>query len=109
MSSSSSSATQSATHVLPLGIYLGVFTALLVLTGTTVAVAFVDLGALNNVVAMAIAGLKATLVILYFMHVRYSSKLIGLIVVSGFFWFAIMVGLTFVDYASRGWLGVPGR
>lgn len=97
------------THVLPMSIYIGVFMALLVLTGTTVAVAFVDLGPLNNVVAMAVATLKATLVILFFMHVRYSSKLIGLVVVSGVLWLAIMVGLTFVDYATRGWFGIPGR
>ena len=113
MSSSSSAASthgQSAsTHVLPLSIYFGVFFALLVLTGTTVAVAFIDLGPLNNVVAMAVAVLKATLVILFFMHVKYSSRLIGVVVASGVFWLAIMVGLTFVDYASRGWLGVAGR
>jgi cytochrome c oxidase subunit 4 len=98
-----------STHVLPMSIYLGVFTALLVLTGTTVAVAFVDLGPLNNVVAMAVATLKATLVILYFMHVRYATKLTGLILISGIVWLGIMVGLTFVDYASRGWFGVTGR
>jgi cytochrome c oxidase subunit 4 len=99
----------SSTHVLPLRIYFGVFLALLVLTGTTVTVAFVDLGPLNNVVAMGIAVLKATLVILFFMHVRYATRLTGLVVVSGVFWLVIMVGLTFVDYATRGWLGVAGR
>jgi cytochrome c oxidase subunit 4 len=112
MSSSSHSASTShaaSTHVLPLGIYFGVFFALLVLTGTTVAVAFIDLGPLNNVVAMGVAVIKATLVILFFMHVKYSSRLTGLVVVSGVFWLVIMVGLTFVDYASRGWLGVAGR
>jgi cytochrome c oxidase subunit 4 len=96
-------------HVLPLRIYFGVFASLLVLTGTTVAVAFIDMGAMNNVVAMAIAALKATLVVLFFMHVRYSTRLTGLIVVSGVFWLAIMVGLTLVDYSTRGWLGVAGR
>ena len=111
MSSSSHSASTShaSTHVLPLGIYVGVFLALLVLTGTTVAVAFIDLGPLNNVVAMGVAVIKATLVILFFMHVKYSSRLTGLVVVSGVFWLVIMVGLTFVDYATRGWLGVAGR
>jgi cytochrome c oxidase subunit 4 len=88
---------------------LGVFFALLVLTGTTVAVAFLDLGPLNNVVAMGIAVVKASLVILFFMHVKYASRLTGVVLLSGVFWLAIMVGLTFVDYASRGWLGVAGR
>ena len=99
----------SSTHVLPLRIYFGVFFALLVLTATTVGVAFIDLGPFNNVVALGVAVLKATLVILFFMHVRYSTRLTGLVVVSGIFWLAIMVGLTFVDYATRGWLGVAGR
>ncbi len=99
----------SSTHVLPLRIYFGVFLALLVLTGTTVAVAFVDLGPLNNVVALGIATFKAMLVILYFMHVRYATRLTGIVLVSGFFWLAIMVGLTLSDYVTRGWLGVAGR
>src|SRR5689334_175212 len=99
----------SSTHVLPLRIYFGVFFALLVLTGTTVAVAFIDLGPFNNVVALGIAVFKASLVILYFMHVRYSTRLTSLVIVSGVFWLAIMVGLTFTDYATRGWLGVAGR
>jgi cytochrome c oxidase subunit 4 len=98
-----------ATHVVPLKVYVFVFASLLVLTGTTVGVAFLDLGALNNVVAMGIAALKASLVILYFMHVRYATRLTALVVGSGFFFLAIMIGLTLVDYATRGWLGVAGR
>jgi cytochrome c oxidase subunit 4 len=86
-----------------------VFVSLLVLTATTVAVAFVDLGPLNNLVAMGIAGLKASLVILFFMHVRYSTKLTSLVIASGLFALLIMVGLTLVDYATRGWLGVAGK
>src|SRR4051812_40861548 len=99
----------SSTHVLPVRLYLLVFASLLVLTGTTVGVAFVDLGPLNNLVAMGIAVLKATMVILFFMHVRYSSRLTALVVVSGVFWLVIMVGLTLVDYSTRGWLGVAGK
>src|SRR5689334_13462797 len=99
----------SSTHVLPLRVYFGVFFALLVLTGTTVAVAFIDLGPLNNVVALCIAVLKATLVLLFFMHLRYATRLPSLVVVSGVFWLVILVGLTLVDYATRGWLGVAGR
>jgi len=97
------------THVVPLHLYLLVFGSLLVLTGTTVAVAFMDLGPLNNFVAMGIAAVKASLVILFFMHVRYSTRLTALVLGSGFLFLAIMVGLTMVDYATRGWLGVPGR
>jgi cytochrome c oxidase subunit 4 len=99
----------SETHVVPVRIYLMVFVALLVLTGTTVGVAFIDLGPLNNLVALGVAVLKATLVILFFMGVKYSTRLTGLVIVSGLFALAIMVGLTLVDYATRGWLGVAGK
>jgi cytochrome c oxidase subunit 4 len=99
----------SSTHVVPVRVYLFVFFSLIALTITTVAVAFVDLGPLNNLVAMGIAILKATLVILFFMGVRYASRLIPLVIASGLFGLAIMIGLTFVDYATRGWLGVAGR
>jgi cytochrome c oxidase subunit 4 len=101
--------TTSSIHVVPLRVYLLVFASLLVLTATTVAAAFVDLGTLNNVVAMGIAALKATLVVLFFMHVRYSTRLTGLVIGSGLFALAIMIGLTLIDYATRGWLGVSGK
>ena len=61
-------------RVVPLSIYVGIFTALLVLTGVTVAVTFIDLGPLNNLVALSIAVIKATMVLLYFMHLRYSRR-----------------------------------
>jgi cytochrome c oxidase subunit 4 len=96
-------------HVVPARVYLLVFAALLVLTGTTVGVAFIDLGPLNNVVAMGIAALKATLVVLFFMGVRYSTKLTPLVILSGLFMLGVMVSLTLADYATRGWLGVAGK
>ena len=96
-------------HVVPVRIYAMVFVALLALTAITTAAAFVDLGPLSNVVAMGIASLKATLVILFFMHVRYSTKLTSLVVVAGLFWLAILFALTLADYFTRGWLGVPGK
>ncbi len=96
-------------HVVPVRVYLLVFAALLVLTGTTVGVAFINLGPLNNVVAMGIAALKATLVVLFFMGVRYSTKLTPLVILSGLFMLGIMVSLTLADYATRGWLGVAGK
>jgi cytochrome c oxidase subunit IV len=99
----------STTHVVPLRVYLLVFLGLMILTGSTVAIAFIDLGSLNNVVALGIAVLKATLVVLFFMHVRYSTRLTPLVIVSGIFGLTILVGLTLIDYATRGWLGVAGR
>src|SRR5688572_33401084 len=73
-------------HVLPLSVYWGVFLALVVGTIVTVWTATIDLGALNLVVALAIATIKASLVILFFMHVKYSSKLVWVFAAMGFFW-----------------------
>lgn len=93
-------------HVAPKSMYYGVFAALMVGTALTVAAAFVDLGALNNVVMLGIAITKATLVVLYFMHVRWSTRLTWVVAASGFFWLLILFGLTMQDYLTRGW--VPG-
>jgi len=95
-------------HVLPIRVYLVVFVALLVLTGATVSVAFVDLGTLNLFVALGIAGLKATMVVMYFMHVKYNERLIGLFVIGGVFWLTVMLFFLLTDYWSRGWQPVPG-
>ncbi len=79
---------------------------LLVMTFLTVMVARVDLpGPLNDVVALAIAGAKATAVVLFFMHVRHSSHLTKLTAASGLVWLAIMIFVTMSDYWTRGWLG----
>ena len=86
--------------------YYSVFLALLVGTGLTVAAAFVNMGAMNNVVMLTIACIKALLVILFFMHVRWSTRLTWLVVASGFFWLLILFGITMSDYLTRGW--VPG-
>ena len=86
--------------------YYAVFAALMVGTALTVAVAFVDLGAMNNVVMLTIACVKALLVILFFMHVRWSTRLTWLVVASGFFWLLIMFSITMADFLTRGW--VPG-
>jgi cytochrome c oxidase subunit 4 len=93
-------------HVAPKSMYYGVFLALLVGTGLTVMVAFYDLGFMNNVVMLSIAVAKALLVILFFMHVRWSSRLTWLVAASGFFWLLIMFSITMSDYLSRGWM--PG-
>jgi cytochrome c oxidase subunit 4 len=76
-------------------------------TAATVQAAFIDLGALNTPVALAIAVIKATLVVLFFMHVKYSSRLTKLVVTSGLVWLIILFGLTMEDYLSRKWIPNP--
>ncbi len=88
-------------HILPVRLYLFVFGALMLFTATTIGVSFVNLGPLNTVVALGIAAIKATLVILFFMHVRYSSRLIWLFSVVGFLWLAILITLTASDFLTR--------
>jgi cytochrome c oxidase subunit IV len=96
-------------HIVPIRVYLTIFGALIVGTAITVAAAYQDFGALNNVIAMLIATTKATLVILYFMHIRYSSKLLGVVIAGSVFWFILLLVLTLSDFFARG-LGVfPGR
>src|SRR5688572_4329101 len=94
-------------HISPKPTYYTIFGALMVLTAITVTVAFVNLGALNFPVALGIAIFKATLVVLFFMHVKYSSKLTKLVVGSAFFFLVILFGLTLCDYLSRGWFASP--
>lgn len=94
-------------HVAPKSSYITIFLLLMVLTGITVAAAFINLGSFNATVALGVATLKATLVVLFFMHVKYSSRLTKLVVISGFFFLAILLLLTMVDYASRGFTPMP--
>ena len=94
----------SAGHVAPKSMYYMVFLALIVGTFLTVAVAKFDLGPLNNVVMLAIAITKALLVILYFMHVRWGTRLTWVVAGSGFFWLLILFGITMTDYMTRGWV-----
>jgi cytochrome c oxidase subunit 4 len=98
--------------------YLAVFGALLVLTLVTWLVAQVDLGWANDVVALAIAVTKALLVILFFMHVRHSTRMTAITALAGFFWLAILIFLTLNDYGTRyeaiqrpspAFLEVPGK
>jgi len=96
----------SSVHVSPLSTYITIFSALMILTALTVGVAFLDLGSFNPVVALGVACIKATLVILYFMHVKYSSRLTKLTVVLSIFFVAILFAQTLMDYATRGW-GLP--
>jgi cytochrome c oxidase subunit 4 len=102
------------THpIVPLRLYGGIFAALILLTGLTVTVAFFDLGGgqmhlANAIAAITIALAKAVLVVLYFMHVRYSSRLTWVFVGAGVFWLLILFVLILSDYLSRGWLPLPG-
>jgi cytochrome c oxidase subunit IV len=95
-------------HVVPRKAYLAVFAALVVLTAVTTSVAFLDLGPWNTAVALAIAFTKATLVVLIFMHLKYSSRLTRVVVAGGLFWLAILLALTLSDFFTRGWLVVLG-
>jgi cytochrome c oxidase subunit 4 len=95
---------QAHTHALPLSIYFAIFAALLVLTGVTVAIAFVDLGPLNIIAALGIAGVKALLVALFFMHLRYSKRLTWLVAAGGFLWLSLLITFTLADVLTRGWL-----
>lgn len=90
-------------HIVPLSTYYLIFFALLVGTALTWWVATIDLGAMNNVIMLAIAVTKATLVVLFFMHVKYGSKLTWLVVLGSVFFLLILIVLTLNDYLTRGW------
>jgi cytochrome c oxidase subunit 4 len=94
-------------HVTPVSAYLAIFGGLMVLTVITVAVAWLDLGTLNIAVALGVAVVKASLVVLYFMHLKYSSRLTWVVAAAGFFWLLILFGITMADYATRGWMTGP--
>ena len=91
-------------HVAPKSLYYLIFGALMVGTILTVLVAKFDLGPLNNVVMLTVACAKALLVVLFFMHVRWSTRLTWVVAASGFVWLLIMFGLTLSDYMTRGWI-----
>ena len=92
-------------HIVPVKIYGAIFLVLMAGTALTVWAGLRDFpGQLNVIIALTIACIKATLVVLYFMHVRYSAKLIWVIFASALFWLAILFALTFSDYWTRGWL-----
>jgi cytochrome c oxidase subunit 4 len=90
-------------HIVSKKVYFSIFVALMVLTTVTVLVSFVDLGRFNAIVALTIAVVKGTLVVLYFMHVRYSTRLTWVFAASGFIWLFILLSFTLSDYISRPW------
>ncbi len=89
-------------HIVPTRTYYLVYVTLMFFTFLTWWVAYYDLGALNTVAALAIACTKMVLVILFFMHVKYATRLTWLVIGAGFFWLAILLALTFGDYLMRG-------
>lgn len=90
-------------HKSSLGMYFGVFFALMIMTAVTVLVSRIDLGILNTPIALAVAVVKMSLVILFFMHVIHSSRLTWVVVLAAFLWLGVLFMLTFSDYLSRGW------
>ena len=91
-------------HIVPKSTYYTIFAALLVGTALTVVFAFINLGNFNIVAALVIAGIKAGLVITFFMHVKYSSRLTKMWVAVGFIWLFLMLAITMTDYLTRAWL-----
>jgi cytochrome c oxidase subunit 4 len=98
-----SEASEQAQHNVGPRVYLAILFALLALTALTVWASYVDLGLWNPVIALAIATTKAAMVVLFFMHVKYSSRLTKLTVFAGIFTFLILVTMTLTDYISRAW------
>lgn len=96
-------------HIASTGLYVTIFIALMVLTALTVGVTYVDLGQFNLFVALGIAIFKASLVILYFMHLRWSPKLVQVTILTSLVFLGILAAFSFADYLTRGMLGVAGR
>jgi cytochrome c oxidase subunit 4 len=94
-------------HVIPQKIYFIIFATLLALTALTTGMAYVDLGPWNTVVALVIACFKASLVLLFFMHLRWSTQLNRVVLLSALLWLVILIGITSIDFLSRSWTPVP--
>ena len=97
-------------HIVPISVYLTIFAALMVLTVLTVWVAVIDLGEmswLHTPLALLIASVKAALVVLWFMHVKYGSRMVWVFITAGFLWLALLVAITVSDYVGRQWEGAP--
>jgi len=94
----------STEHVVPTRVYYTIFGILMLCTYLTVQIAVFDLGALNTIAALVIAVFKATLVVLFFMHVKYSTRLTWAVVLGSVFWLSIMLALTMSDYLTRAWM-----
>ena len=91
-------------HVVPVRVYITIFLMLMIFTALTVFASFRDFGPGNTIIAVSIAMIKASLVVLYFMHVRYNDNVVRIAVFAGFLWLGVMIVLTLSDYIARGWL-----
>lgn len=103
----SSHAGHTTGHISPISLYVTIFASLMVLTGVTVGAAYVDLGVFNFAAAMVIATFKASLVVWFFMHVKYQSSLTKLTVATGLFFLAILLGMMMIDYGSKALTPMP--
>lgn len=99
---------EAQSHVTPAWIYVIVYVSLLALTAVTCAVAYVHMGIFNNVVALGVALVKALLVVLFFMHVIRSPRLVPLAAAAGFFWLLLLLAGTLADYFTRAPSALPG-
>ncbi|MGH9735718.1 MAG: cytochrome C oxidase subunit IV family protein [Candidatus Acidiferrales bacterium] len=97
------SGSQSAHHIVPASLYVTIWITLLIFTGLTTGIAYIDLGVFNTVVALLIAGIKMMLVVLFFMHVRWTTGMPRIVMVAAVFWLGIMMAFTLADEISRGW------
>jgi cytochrome c oxidase subunit 4 len=93
-------------HHLSKNLYFAIFGALMVLTAVTVGLAYVNLGQLNVVVALAVAIVKASLVVMFFMHLKYESHLTKVVLGAGIFWLVLLLGII-MDYVTRSWMYMP--
>lgn len=94
-------------HVVPARTYVLVFSALILLTALTTGVAFIDLGPWNTVAALVIAVGKASLVAIFFMHLRWSKPLVRMVMLASLLWLALLISLTLSDEFTRGWIPAP--
>ena len=93
-----------SSHIAPISMYVGIWAALMIFTGVTVFAATIELNVFNIVLALLIATIKGTLVVLFFMHLRYSTKLTMVTVVAAIFFLLILFSLSMTDYLTRDWL-----
>jgi cytochrome c oxidase subunit IV len=94
-------------RVIPPRLYVLIWAALVVLTLLTTGIAFIDLGLFNPIVAFTIAVCKATLVVLFFMHVYYRTRLTWVFIAAGVLWLGLLIGFSLTDVLTRGWIPVP--
>lgn len=100
---------RSVHHTVSVTTNIVVFAALMILLAITIWAAVHDLGALNTPIALVIAACKTALIMLYFMHIRFSNRLVWIFAAAAFLWLSILIALSLSDYLTRGWLGIYGK